>query len=118
MEETNDKENDMVAEADAVLLPNDTELVWMERQPKCNHIQLLTVKWMRNLSSQKLFKKSKQLTFIEMFCVFFCYYLFIIIQLFVYLVIRIGSGSNLSGYLGTPDVTSRSFKFYLKVLLK
>lgn len=45
----------------------ETALKWMERQRECDHMQLLTVKLMRNLAGRKRFKTVKQLTLNEMF---------------------------------------------------
>ena len=45
----------------------ETALKWMERQPECDHMQLLTVKRMRDLAARKRMKTVKQLTLTEMF---------------------------------------------------
>ncbi|XP_044763923.1 jerky protein homolog-like [Coccinella septempunctata] len=45
----------------------ETALKWMERQPECDHLQLLTVKRMRDLAARKRLKTAKQLTLTEMF---------------------------------------------------
>ncbi|CAH1996004.1 unnamed protein product [Acanthoscelides obtectus] len=45
----------------------ETALKWMERQPECDHLQLLTVKRMRDLAARKRMKNAKQLTLTEMF---------------------------------------------------
>nr|CAH7716560.1 unnamed protein product [Callosobruchus chinensis] len=45
----------------------ETVLKWMERQPECDHLQLLTVKRMRDLAARKRLKTAKQLTLTEMF---------------------------------------------------
>ncbi|XP_050536842.1 jerky protein homolog-like [Daktulosphaira vitifoliae] len=45
----------------------ETALKWMERQPECDHLQLLTVKRMRDLAARKRMKTAKQLTLTEMF---------------------------------------------------
>ncbi|KAK9869555.1 hypothetical protein WA026_003308 [Henosepilachna vigintioctopunctata] len=45
----------------------ETALKWMERQPVCDHLQLLTVKRMRDLAARKRLKTAKQLTLTEMF---------------------------------------------------
>lgn len=45
----------------------ETALKWMERQPECDHLQLLTVKRMRDLAAKKRLKTAKQLTLVEMF---------------------------------------------------
>ncbi|KAK9874630.1 hypothetical protein WA026_005458 [Henosepilachna vigintioctopunctata] len=45
----------------------ETALKWMERQPECDHLQLLTVKRMRDLADRKRLKTAKQLTLTEMF---------------------------------------------------
>ncbi|CAB3220362.1 unnamed protein product [Arctia plantaginis] len=45
----------------------ETALKWMERQPECDHLQLLTVKRMRDLAARKRLKTAKQLTLKEMF---------------------------------------------------
>nr|CAH7752634.1 unnamed protein product [Callosobruchus chinensis] len=45
----------------------ETALKWMERQPECDHLQLLAVKQMRDLASRKRLKTAKQLTLTEMF---------------------------------------------------
>ncbi|CAB3232818.1 unnamed protein product [Arctia plantaginis] len=45
----------------------ETALKWMERQPECDHLQLLTVKRMRDLAAGKRLKTAKQLTLTEMF---------------------------------------------------
>uniref|UniRef100_A0A1I8NKA1 Uncharacterized protein n=1 Tax=Musca domestica TaxID=7370 RepID=A0A1I8NKA1_MUSDO len=43
----------------------ETALKWMERQPECDHLQLLTVKRMRDLAVRKLLKTAKQLALTE-----------------------------------------------------
>ncbi|GBP29919.1 Jerky protein homolog-like [Eumeta japonica] len=45
----------------------ETALKWMERQPECDHLQLLNVKRMRDLTARKRLKTAKQLTLTEMF---------------------------------------------------
>ncbi|CAB3221927.1 unnamed protein product [Arctia plantaginis] len=45
----------------------ETALKGMERQPECDHLQLLTVKRMRDLAAGKRLKTAKQLTLTEMF---------------------------------------------------
>ncbi|KAF5301615.1 hypothetical protein FQA39_LY10662 [Lamprigera yunnana] len=44
----------------------ETALRWMERQPECDHMQLLTVKRMRDLAARKRMTTVEQLTLIEM----------------------------------------------------
>ncbi|XP_049302204.1 uncharacterized protein LOC125775598 [Bactrocera dorsalis] len=45
----------------------ETALKWMERQPECDHLQLLTIKRIRDLAARKRLKSAKQLTLTEMF---------------------------------------------------
>ena len=72
-EETDGQEDDIVTEPDAgpsageAFACLDTALTWMERQPECDHIQLLTVKRMRDLAARKRLKTAKQLTLTDMF---------------------------------------------------
>ncbi|KFM74248.1 hypothetical protein X975_00160, partial [Stegodyphus mimosarum] len=40
----------------------ETVLKWMERQPKCDYMQLLIVEWRRDLAARKQMKTVKQLT--------------------------------------------------------
>lgn len=44
----------------------DTALKWMEQQPECDHIQLLTIKRMRDLAARKRMMTAKQLTLTDM----------------------------------------------------
>lgn len=74
-EESVEEEDDLNVEVEADTGPSaseafaglDTALKWMERQPECDHMQLLTVKRMRDLAARKRVKTVKQLTLTEMF---------------------------------------------------
>ncbi|VEN36331.1 unnamed protein product, partial [Callosobruchus maculatus] len=49
----------------------ETALKWMEGQPECDHLQLLTVKRMRDLAARKRLKTAKQLTLTEILAALF-----------------------------------------------
>lgn len=74
-EESVEEEDDVNVEDEADMGPSaseafaglETALRWMERQPECDHMQLLTVKRMRDLAARKRFKTVKQVTLTEMF---------------------------------------------------
>lgn len=60
-------ETDTGPSASEALAGLETALKWMERQPECDHIQLLTVKQMRDLAARKRMTSVKQLTLTEAF---------------------------------------------------
>lgn len=73
-EENVDEEDDNVEvetevgpSASEALACLETALNGMERQPECEHMQLLTVKRMRDLAARKRVTAARQLTLIEMF---------------------------------------------------
>lgn len=74
-EESVEEEDDLNVEVEADTGPSaseafaglETALKWMERQPECDHVQLLTVKRMRDLAARKRMKTVRQLTLTEMY---------------------------------------------------
>ena len=56
-----DEDNDSIASVESENEPTlseaftcfDTALKWMERQPECDHVQLLSIKRLRNLAARK-----------------------------------------------------------------
>lgn len=74
-EENVEEEDDLNVEVEVDTGPSaseafaglETALKWMECQPECDHIQLLTVKRMRDLAARKRITTVKQLTLTEMF---------------------------------------------------
>lgn len=75
MREESVEEDDLNVEVEANMGPSaseafaglETALKWMERQPKCDHMQFLIVKRMCDLAARKWMKTVKQLTLTEMF---------------------------------------------------